>query len=307
MEGKGPVRAALSLPRKAVLILALAAVLCPAAAVAGDAARELRIGVIGADPGPLLLNFDPFVEYLRSSLRQAGVRDVTVFVAKDLNRLRTRIQNGTLDCVLISAFPLMQMEQHALVPAVSARRGAAREDSAVFFVRDRSGIRDLRDLRGKTLAFGKSWSTSEYAVAAAELYGNQLSLSELTDKVAPDHAVRYFFAGEPVNQAFRVIRFQADSGVMSAGDWDELPLTERSHLRIIHHTRPMLRLLGSFLPSVPPDLRETVVRTLVDMAGNRKGQAALARAFHVSAFERLTAADRSALERYKLELSNGAE
>ncbi len=92
----------------------------------------------------------------------------------------------------------------------------------------------------------------------AELKKNKLSLSESTDKDAPEDAVRYRFAGEAINQAFRVIRRRADAGVISSSDWEELPPKEQSRLRIIHRTAPITRLLGSFHPSFPPALREVV-------------------------------------------------
>jgi phosphonate transport system substrate-binding protein len=288
-------------------LAALVACVYSPAAFAEDAVKQFRIGLIGADPGQLLLDFDPFVAYLGSSLRRSGIRHVTVFVARDLGQMRSRVKKGKLDFILTSAFPVVEMEPDELVPAVVAVQGGAREDSAVFFVRKQSSLQELSDLRGKTVVFGTSSSTSGFAMAKAELIKTELSLSEPKDKAAPEDAIRYTFAGEAINQAFRVIRNRADAGAFSSSDWEELPPNVQSQLRVIHRTAPIPRLLGSFHASFPPALREVVEKTLVDMSGDREGRAALTAALRMTKFELLTEKDRSALQGLKQQLSGPDE
>jgi len=131
-------------------------------------------------------------------------------------------------------------------------------------------------------------------------------MSESTAFFAPADAIRYAFAGEAINQAFRVILNRADAGVFSSSDWLELPRKERSTLRIIHRTTPVTRLLGSFHPSFPRVLREVVEKTLLDMSGNGKGRTALAAAMNITKFERLTQEDQNSFLRLK-KLLSGAE
>jgi ABC-type phosphate/phosphonate transport system substrate-binding protein len=284
-------------------LIAFVVFFCGPAASAEKAIREFRLGLIGVDPGQVLHDFDPFVEYLRSRLRRSGIRDVTVFVAKDLDQMHTRIKEGKLDFILTDPFPLVEMERDKLVPSVLAWQGEARECSAVFFVRRQSSLQGLRDLQGKKVVFGTPSSTAGYAMARAELKKNKLSMSGSTDEQAPDDAIRYAFAGEAINQAFTVIRNRADAGVFSSSNWEELPPKERSKLRIIHRTTPVTNLLGSFHPSFPPALREVVENTLVDMSGNRTGRSALATALNISKFERLTQEDRNSFQQMKQLLS----
>jgi ABC-type phosphate/phosphonate transport system substrate-binding protein len=240
---------------------------------------------------------------LKSSLRSSGIQDVTVFVARDLSQMRDRIQQGRLDFIFTSAFPVIELERQKLVPAVVALQGGEREDTALFFVREESFLQHLSDLRGTTVAFGTSSSTAGYAMAMAELKMNRLSAREWTDKDAPEDAIRYRFAGEAINQAFRVIRSRADAGVFSSSDWEELPLNIQSQLRVIHRTAPITRLLGSFHRTVSPALREVVERTLVEMSGDREGRAALSAALHMTKFERLKEEDRRTLEDLKQQMS----
>ncbi len=286
-----------------VLVIALAACFFPHAASAEDAGRVFRIGLIGWEPGQSLQNFDPLVKYLRNALRRSGVRNVTVFVAQDLNELRSHIKKERLDFILTSAFPLlnMEMECEGLIPSVVAVQGTAREESAVFFVRKESPVQHLGDLRGKTLAFGTPWSTAGYALAMTALTKDKLAIAKTMDNNAPADSVRYLFAGEPINQAFRVLRGQADAGVFGNSDWGLLPPNEQAELRIIHRTEPVTRLLGTFHPAFPPSLRSAVEQALFDMAGNRAGQAAL-EAANMTAFDRLTDEDRSTLQRLERRL-----
>jgi len=156
------------------------------AASAENAVEEFRIGLVGADPGQVLQDFDPFVEYLRRGLRRSGIRDITVFVARDLDQMHARIQDGRLDFIHTSPFPLVEMEGDKLVPSVLAWQGASREYPALFFVQRKSSLHNLRDLQGKTVAFGTPSSTAGYALAKAELKKNQLSISESTDIFVPE-------------------------------------------------------------------------------------------------------------------------
>ena len=298
-------QAAMATLKKTVIVFLIASVscFCGPTASAGDAVKQFRIGLIGADPGRLLQDFDPFVEYLGSHLRGSGIGNVTVFVAKDLDQMRSRINKGKLDFILTSAFPIVEMDPDELVPAVVALQGAAREYSALFFVRKQSSLHDLRDLRGKTVIFGTPSSTAGYALAKAELKKNKLSLERIDGQQCARRCDPVLFAGEAINQAFRVIRGQADAGVFSSSDWEELSPKEQSQLRVIHRTAPITRLFGSFHSAVPRALREVVEKTLVDMSGNRKGRTALTTALNMTKFERLTEEDRSALQGLKQQLS----
>ena len=211
--------------KRTILIFLIASISCLSgpAVSADDAARQFRIGLISADPGQLLQDFDPFVEYLESRLRGSGIGDVTVFVARDLDQMRSRIKKGRLDFILTTAFPIIEMERDALVPAIVAVQGAGRGYSAVFFVHKQSTVQDLRYVQGKTVVFGTPSSTAGYALAMAELRRNNFCLNEVTDRRAPNDAIRYAFAGAAINQAFRVIRDRAEAGAFSSRDWEELP------------------------------------------------------------------------------------
>ncbi len=283
-------------------LVGLMACLSCSLATAQDSVRVFRIGLIHGDPGQLVQDFDPFVNYLRTGLRRSGFRDVTVFIAKDLDQMRGRIQKGRLDFILTSPFPVIALEREQPIPAVVAVRGTTRADSAVFFVRKQSPVTHLAELAGKTIVFGTPWSTA-YSMARIELNNNTLLLAESSDKHAPPDAVRYSFAGEAINQTFRVIRRQSEAGVFSSSDWEELADQQRSRLRIILRTGPYTRLLGSFLPSFPPGLRDMVERTLIDMSGNKKGRTALSRALNISKFEPISDEDRKSVQRFKKQLS----
>lgn len=278
---------------------------CSAASLAEEAAKEFRIGVIGTDPGQILHDFDPFVEYLSNSLkRRSDIRNATLFVAKNLDQMSARLRDGKLDFILTTAFPLIELERFKLAPAVLAWQGGAREYSTVFFVKKYSDIRDLRGLKGKTMVFGSNSSTYSYAVAKAELKKNDLSVSAANGKKASNGDVKYELAGEAINQAFWVLQDRADAGVFSSTDWEELSQKQRSKLRILYRTKPILHLLGSFHPSVPAGVRQVVETELIGMDKNRKGRNALNSALHMTKFELLTRKDRSSFLHLKRLLSS---
>ncbi len=266
--------------------------------------KQFRIGMIGENPGQILQDFDPFLEYLTKRLRSgSGIQEVTLFVAKDINQMRALLKDGKIDFILTTAFPIVELEREKLLPSVLAWQGGAREYPTVFFVRKDGRIRDIRDLKEKTIVFGTASSTYAYATAKAELKKNGLPVSASTEKKMPEGAVRYEFAGEAVNQAFWVIQGRADAGVFSSSDWEELSQKERSKLRIIWRTRPITHLLGSFHPSFPSGSRQAVENELIGMHESRKGQKALSSALNITKFERLTQEDRRSFRRLKKLLS----
>lgn len=286
-----------------VFLVASIAFFSGPAASAADEISQFRIGLIGADPGKLLHDFDPFVEYLQNHLRHSGIKHVSLFVAKDLDQMHARLKKGKLDFLITSVFPIIKMEPFKLVPALVGYQGTSHEYLTVFFVRKESSFQTLSDLRGKSIIFKTPSSTTGYAAPKAELERNNLSSRKWSDKDAPEDAVRYAFAGEALNQAFRVIRNRADAGAFSSSDWDGLPSKEQSRLRIFHRTAPIIGLIGSFHPSFSPTLRESVQKTLLDMSGNRKGRTALTRALNITKLEPVTEEDRSSLHSLKLQFS----
>lgn len=178
-------------------------------------------------------------------------------------------------------------------------RKGQRQYHTVFFARRDSTIERLDQLRGKTIVFESPRSTSAYDVPRLALMGVGLQLAAAIGRGGSDrHSprdVRFVFAGSELNQAYWVHAGRADAGAFNDGDWERVPKTIQSELRIFHETPPILRWLLSFTAVVDPDFRDAVVEILLSMDKDPEGRAVLQAASRIAKIERLTDADRASL------------
>ena len=281
-----------------VFLIALVACFSGPAASAEDAVTQFRIGLINADPGQLLQDFDPFVEYLGSRLRSSGIGDVTVFVARDLDQLRSRIKKGRLDFILTSAFPVVEMERDEVVPAIVAVQGGAREYSALFFVTKRKPPAGSARSAGKDRCFRDAFVHSGIRHGQGRTDKERIML-ERSDgylcarRRGPVSACRRGdqpgIPGHPGpggRRRFQQQRLGRASPERYSPNYGSFTAPRRSPACSARFTRLFRRAL-----------REVVEKTLVEMSGDREGRAALTSALNMTKFERLTEEDRSALAR----------
>jgi phosphonate transport system substrate-binding protein len=180
-------------------------------------------------------------------------------------------------------------------PGLLAWRKGQRQYYTVFFVRRDSGIEDLDELVGKTLAFESQRSTSAYFIPRATLIARGLPLASGPGVEGPEDTVSYVFAGSELNQIYWVQRGQVDAAAFNDGDWDRVPPGIKNELRIIHRSEPILRWLVSFDRDLDPRLRHEVSEALLEAAQDETGRAALQAASRIARFETLTADDRANL------------
>ena len=287
-------------------LAALAVMAFPASSPSEDATAPvpLRFGVAAAEPnepGRMLSSYGELIRVLRQRLRPSGIQVGDVVVASGLEDLSQRILHGEVDFVIETVFPtlVLQERSRSLEPALVVVRGGQREYQSVFFTRAEAPIRALGDLKGEVLVLQALRSTSAFAVPKAELERAGLSLVPADTLRAGAHDVRYVLAGAEINQAVWVLHGKGAAGAFNEGDWARLPERVRSQLRIFHESAPLLRGLLSFRKGLDPGTRARVEATLLELAQDEVGRAALGQAAGVTALEPLTATDRHRLEAWR--------
>ncbi len=259
-------------------------------------ASDFTIGVISSKTKARIRNFVKMASYIASHLENFGVSSGRVIVAEDVDKMIEKLKRGEVDLVFETPFATLKMEEMAdVIPSVVAWKKGVKRYRTLFFVKKKSNIKTLFDLRGKLIAFQDPGSTSAYAIPKAELVRYGLEVVPKDERADPSCA-RYVFVGHRLNQAFWVLEDRADCGAFSENDWRDLPDSIRSRLKIIYKTRPILRYIGSFSNKVPYKLREAVVSILLNMQNTRSGRDALMRAFRIKKIERLTEEDKKELE-----------
>jgi phosphonate transport system substrate-binding protein len=252
------------------------------------------------EPDRMLHLFGALMVELRERLRSARVDVGDLVIARDLDDLSRKLARGEVDLVLETVFPTLVLQERSggLDPSLVVLRLGQREYRSVFFTRRDAPIRSLRDLPGRTLVLQVLRSTSAFALPKAELESAGLTLAPADDLRSHPGDVKYVLARAEINQAVWVLHGRGDAGAFNERDWAALPERVRSQLRIFHETRPIVRGLVSFRTGLAAAARAAAEDALLGMPADEAGRAALARADGITAFERLTAADRAELRRW---------
>lgn len=266
-----------------------------------QAASEFRLGVINErpeQPDDALKQYGKLHQYLERELSAKGHQPIELVIARSVDEMVTCINNREVDALIEGVMPTLAIKQRGaeIDPTLLIWRKGQREYHTVFFVRRDSAINTLEDLHGKTIVFEAPRSTSAFFVPKTELLAASLKLGAIEDTTLTADAVRYMFAGSELNQAYWVHRGRAASGAFNDGDWERVPEAIKDELKIIHHTRPILRWLFSFTPTIDPGVREAVVSTLLSAHTNELGEEALQQAEQIKMFERLTPSDQENLD-----------
>jgi len=278
---------------------ALALLVAPHALAQG-ARAPLRLGVIAEEanePDRMLSVFGEMLGRLRERLAPSGVDVGGLVIARDVDDLSQRIAAGEVDLIVETVFPTLVLQERSrrLEPALVVVRRGQREYRSVFFTKKDAPIRDLADLRGRTLVLQVLRSTSAFALPKAELERAGLAVVPADDPRAGRGQVRYVLAFAEINQAVWVLHGKGDAGAFNEGDWAALPEKIRSQLRVFHETQPIVRGLLSFRAGLDPRVRRLAEDALQGLDDDAPGRAALAQASGITRFEPLSARDRQEL------------
>jgi phosphonate transport system substrate-binding protein len=281
-----------------------AAVPAPLPAPANDDS-VLVIGRISDDPKAHYEQLKPLLDYVIPRMRDVGITEGRILMARDTQQMTSYLRRGRVDWVTETSGTGMQLQQRAGArPLVLTERGGVSRYHSVFFVRKDSGIDSLAELKGRSIAFQSTASTSAYLVPAATLLDQGLHLEILLspmDRPSQD-SVGYVFARSELNIAAWVHKRLVDGGVFSSQDWADarrLPPAFRQDLKIIHETseypRAVEMVRGNLAPRVEARLREVLLQAAEDPAARD----AMALFFRTTRFLPVDAASRQGLDRLR--------
>ncbi len=192
--------------------------------------KELRVSAIpDENPQELLRIFTPFVNYLSKEL---GL-PVKFFPVVDYAATVEVLAAGRLDLVWYGGFTSVQAAQRAK----GARRIVMRKEDAKFkskfITRKGTGIRSLKDLKGKTFSFGSVSSTSGHLMPRYFL---------LQAGIVPEkHFDKFAFSGAHDATAAWVGAGRVDAGALNFLVWDKLVENKKvdtSKVRVFWTTPP---------------------------------------------------------------------
>jgi phosphonate transport system substrate-binding protein len=255
-----------------------------------DDAHVLVIGRISDDPKAHYEQLKPLLDYVVPRMANVGIREGRILMARDVQQMNSYLRRGRVDWVTETAGTGMLLAQGSgAQPLLLTERDGVSEYTSVFFVRKDSGIRSLKDMRGRRVAFQNPYSTSAYYVPASELLDEGLKLEILLspmDRAEPDR-VGYLFARTELNIATWVHKRMVDVGVMSNLDWQNpqrVPAAFRVDLQIVHETPPYPRALEMVRGTMDPKVAARLREVLIEASHDPDAREALLRFFKTTRF-----------------------
>jgi phosphonate transport system substrate-binding protein len=292
-------------------LLTAAVLLCllwwpPPQAAGRTTARDQHVLVLGRisdDPKAHYEQLKPLLDYVIPRMAGVGIREGRILMARDAQQMTSYLRRGRVDWVTETSGIAMQLAQRAAArPLLLTERDGVSSYRTVFLARRDTGIDDLQALRGRSIAFQNTSSTSAYFVPAAEILarGQPLSLL-LSPHDRPDEGtVGYVFARSELNVSTWVHKRLVDAGVMSNLDWNNptrVPPSYRRDLVIFHQSGDYPRALEMVRGDLDPEVRERLAQVLREASQDPDAREAMLRFFKTTRFLPIDAQAQRALER----------
>lgn len=145
-----------------LLLVLLLLTACPSSTDSQNSQKvqSLRVGFIPSEnSAEIQRNAQPLVDQLSASLK----REVQPFIATDYTGIVEAFRNHRLDMAFLTPASYVMAHAEANVKVIlRAQRGKLPYYYSVIFTRKDSGVNSLKDLKGKTFAFGDNLSTAGY-------------------------------------------------------------------------------------------------------------------------------------------------
>ena len=173
--------------------------------------KELRIYVIPTEkPEVVLKNHEPLARYLEKKL---GVK-VKLTVPPTYHEVTEAVVKGAADLSYLGGLTYIEAKQQAptIVPIVTS----AVVHTTVMIARPESGIKSMRDLLGKTFAFGSKSSTSGHLIPRGRLLVSEMRINPETD------FSKFIFAGGHDKVAMAVVNGEVNAGALYKPVYEKL-------------------------------------------------------------------------------------
>ena len=271
------------------LLGALAALLPAMPAHAGEP-HVLVLGRISDDPKAHYEQLRPLLDYVVPRMADVGITEGRILMARDTQQMSSYLRRGRVDWVTETSANAMRLQERAgAKPLLLTERDGAGTYRSLVFVRRDSGIASLDDLRGRSIAFQNTSSTSAYIVPALQLLRHGLPLQILLspmDRPVPG-SVGYVFARSELNIATWVHKRLVDAGTISNLDWNNprrIPPTYRADFRVVAESGPYPRALEMVRGGMDSKVRARLQEVLIEAASDPDASEALLRFFKTTRF-----------------------
>lgn len=287
-------------PRLGSMLLVVGSLLCLWAANA--AAITLTIGRVSDNPSRHYRELKPLLDYVVSHLKDLGVTEGSVLLAKDKNEMIKLLRERKVDWATKGVFQaILYSEEVSAELFLRSWRGGAPVYYGIMFTRKDSSINALNDLKGKKIAFEDAGSTSAYFVPAAILKRAGFELLELPSprEKPPADKVGYAFAGGELNITTWVHKGLTHAGAYHNQDWEDPEVTPESmkkDLKIFYRGKPLPRMVEVVRKDLDPRIKNRLKEILLKAHEDPSAQEALKKYSKTTKFDEFKGEAREGLD-----------
>ena len=227
----------------------------------------LTIGDIDPDtPVQRMNQIRPLANYLARSLGWEDTNRVRIRVARSVDEMALMIQEGKVDIFMDSVYPTLAVRRttgtHVIAESII---GGERSYHTLLIAGRTTGLNNLSDLVGHTIALQDRNSTSGYMLPAGLLLSSGFSIVQMTGPAQspPAGQIGYFFSGDEENTLSMIRNDVIGAGAVSVLDYEILPPEIREELVVLARSLEVPRKLTSVSSAMSEELAARITEILL--------------------------------------------
>ncbi len=241
-----------------------------------EESQIITVGDIELDePTKKIKRFQPLADYLAEHLKEFGIKEGRVVIARDISEMARFLKDGTVDIYSDSPFPTLAVQELSGSKVILRRwKGNTPTYWSTYVALRDSGIAGVDDFVGKIVAFEEPNSTSGFALPAATLIQRGFSLRQVDESTSQvsHNEIGYIFSGDEENTFELLLQGRVAGGGISNQDYEKLPQELKERLITFDRTITVPRQLVSVRPGLDSKLVNKVSELLVDLENTEEGQ-----------------------------------
>lgn len=254
--------------------------------------KSITLGLISdTNASAVQEHFREFVRYVARRLSAGSENEAKVVIAPTIFDMAKLLEQQRVDFYMESPYATYLINYVHGVGRTLLRRwkGGQAEYQSLIITKREGGIKKLSDLRGKSIVFEDSGSTSGYLLPKILLSRRGFKLVQRRDydPFASPNEITYFFVYSQRRLLESVLAQQAAAGAISDDDYAGLDKKEKAEITVLDQTEKLSRHLVSVRSDLPPLWINRLEKVLLSMHDDEDGRGVLYKIDQTTKFERI--------------------
>lgn len=254
--------------------------------------KSIALGLISdTDASAVQQHFREFVRYVAGRLSAGSENEAKVVIAPTIFDMAKLLEQRRVDFYMESPYATYLINYVHGVGKTLLRRwkGGQAEYQSLIITKREGGIKQLSDLRGKSIVFKDTGSTSGYLLPKIFLLrrGFKLVQKREYDPFASPDEITYFFAYSGRRLLESVLTQQTAAAAISDDDYAGLDKKEKAEITVLDQTEKLVRHLVSVRSDFPPLWINSLEKVLLSMHEEEAGRRVLYKTDQTTKFDRI--------------------